>query len=392
MLLNEQEKLNRIKDYIQKQESFIEFYNDDDDSCCRPMPESCIINDNNLSDISTSISELIKRKYHIIPMTHQNQLHSKINKQRPCYSNNEIKKKEDLQASSLLPQTKTNGFHLLNKFVSPNLEINRITMKSVKKNKHHSKIGLFNKGKSSANGKAVQDLVFSESEFLRPRPQVVYQEKKDSSRLSSPQQQENHSLKSISRFFHPSSVENKSKKNTSSPSSSQQVDDIQKLVTHLSKRERKSPSVIQLSDHTPSSYATVKPLLKESKSNDLHYQQQMPSYSPAKTPTHDILYFKPQATHLSNQLLLSSSDSYPLMSFINQPIIEDDSSIYMYFQDPRSYDPHEEAKSLNWKIAEEFKMSTHLNDTNLFPVINLLEESKVDLQNFWLTQSYKRKL
>ncbi|CAO3596092.1 unnamed protein product [Absidia cylindrospora] len=66
------------------------------------------------------------------------------------------------QAEQHSIQHKKTGLYLLEKFTSPNIEIDHITVK------HRSKprLGLFNKGKSSARGKGVADLVFSEASFL----------------------------------------------------------------------------------------------------------------------------------------------------------------------------------------------------------------------------------
>ncbi|KAI9486856.1 MAG: hypothetical protein EXX96DRAFT_57013 [Benjaminiella poitrasii] len=501
---NEEQKFDRIKEYVEEQKQYAQFYELED---CKSIPESCINDHDEInSNISASISELLKRKYHcnpiavqgntIIPLVvndnnNNNGPHlplvasERVTKRHPLIikkkvlsressallstnpSSLAIQSKKDQEEdkpskidsrpgkshiSNNLPQTKANGFHLLNKFVSPNLEINRITIKSNQYSR--PKLGLFNKGKSSANGKTVPDLVFSESEFLRPRPSQEKPLKKK--KKSTPPQER---PRSISRFFKGSSTpKHSSQKNKdgsqlsnthdmeeSSPRishhcPSQQLRDEQAIFTKSSiknhipengKQEEKH-SIIEIDDDddatsSSSSYATVKRLLQQCQqqktfkpkliSPSLFCRHQMPSYSPVKTPTKTsdsshMLYYRspnyqtnlPQSPPLTNTKLQPSSKYHHasnIMSFnasTSQPI-DDDSSIYMYFEGPRKTNPTEDTSSpldhsmrspsLNWQIAEDSVISTH---DCIFPTVNLLEEDELDLQSFWSTHGYRRRL
>ncbi|RCH77891.1 hypothetical protein CU098_005589, partial [Rhizopus stolonifer] len=65
-------------------------------------------------------------------------------------SSNKSQKTAQNKRMDMLPATKSNGLYLLEKFTSPNLRSDRITMCSAKR-KHQPESNLFHKGKSSTN-------------------------------------------------------------------------------------------------------------------------------------------------------------------------------------------------------------------------------------------------
>ncbi|ORE09149.1 hypothetical protein BCV72DRAFT_303062 [Rhizopus microsporus var. microsporus] len=192
MLLSPEERASRIRSYIEDQRTYAPYYEPPDE-----IPVSIVINDddddiNCNSLLMTSVSQVD---------VNQTSTRRNISIQASIGRENDQKRKDvDHELKKpYVTSTKPNGLHLLEKFTSPNIEIDRITIKSRKRNRPPS-LGLFNKGKSSAKGKlnrGVPDLVFSEAEFLKRQTK----EDQNSVRSSSLTKRNPRCTEKKSRFF-----------------------------------------------------------------------------------------------------------------------------------------------------------------------------------------------
>ncbi|RCH94767.1 hypothetical protein CU097_004646 [Rhizopus azygosporus] len=162
MLLSPEERASRIRSYIEEQRTYAPYYEPPDE-----IPVSIVINDD---DDDINCNSLLMTSVSQVDVNQTSTTRNRSNQTSIGRENG--KKRKDMNHELKKPyvtSTKPNGLHLLEKFTSPNIEIDRITIKSRKRNRPPS-LGLFNKGKSSAKGKLnreVPDLVFSEAEFLK---------------------------------------------------------------------------------------------------------------------------------------------------------------------------------------------------------------------------------
>ncbi|KAL9545693.1 hypothetical protein MBANPS3_007029 [Mucor bainieri] len=255
-MLKHQMKLNRVKSYIADQQSYIHQYQSPNSSDIGSIPESCENQEPLSSNaFSASISEVIRRKqgrpaeaaaatataaapsfsahfpphppsssYYIrkqpllhppsidhyntqkrvkrsavvpdesLVHHHEDSLFIRHNKKHKSSSSSLAHGSEriPLQQQAKKPnmiKKAAHGMHLLQKFVSPNLQISRITTKS---NIKQPKLGIFRKGKSSAQGRPIPDLTDFQESIIKHKenykPTVVMED------LS-------HEPPSISKFF-----------------------------------------------------------------------------------------------------------------------------------------------------------------------------------------------
>ncbi|KAI9265360.1 hypothetical protein EDC94DRAFT_658264 [Helicostylum pulchrum] len=253
------------------------------------------------------------------------------------------------------PTVKTNSS---TKFSSPNLEMNRITIKQ-----NRPKLGLFNKGKSSAQAtKTVPDLVFSEAKFLKKRKQDSHDTLKK---------------KKKSKFF-----KQQQKSDTLSPVNS----------PHRSSHKQINSQV--------SSNQTIKRILKECQdapqlilqrnSLDYYYESderndQVPTYAPVKTPTkrtvHDPITISESNKPSSHEPSSHNTDvlSATTKKDSDSPADLED-ALNLFYKSHDIIPPHQGTSSF---VAEDWQIESLSSDPK--------EEYGNDILNFWEYQ-YKRTL
>ncbi|KAK4511711.1 uncharacterized protein ATC70_007254 [Mucor velutinosus] len=341
-MFKHQMKLNRVKTYVADQQSYIHQYRSPNSSNIGSVPESCE-NQEPLSSnaFSASISEIIRRKQarpeaslspntqnaplqpscytRKQPLLHPSSIDCYIQEtNRPAVPNESVhqgtalarhskkhKSSSSHASEKISLQTKPNiikkaahGMHLLQKFVSPNLKISRITMKS---NNRQPKLGIFRKGKSSALGRPIPDITdFLDSTIQHKeniKPAVVMED------LS-------HEPPSISKFFskRPAQTFNSASSHTHHATTVHQDKPKEAPQTtpvlssdHLARKGFGSPAADAAAPYeafSNNSFDSIYRLLDECQdrshyltaTNDPHAK---PNYAPVKTP-HSVV--QPTAT------------------------------------------------------------------------------------------------
>ncbi|KAL7312189.1 hypothetical protein PS15m_007983 [Mucor circinelloides] len=470
-MFKHQMKLNRVKSYVENQQSYISQYKSPDSSDGSSVPESCE-NQEPLSSnaFSASISEIIRRKQshsEATPLSsihHQEQRPSSFTRKQPLLHSSFIDRskrsaaldsvhdkslarqkrhkssssssssaaahalnKIPLQTKPNIIKKATHGMHLLQKFVSPNLEISRITMKS---SIRQPKLGLFRKGKSSAQGKPIPDITdFNQSTINKENinPSVLME---DLSREPP----------SISKFFNKRPTTTYQKSNMTHKDKPEKVENISPALSDHYYARKESPA--QYEAFTNNSFVSIYKLLDECQDTYhpylTHNNDQYPAvqnYSHVKTP-HSILqaadHSKINASNLS--FLSSNKLPHPLCptlrqsptprSFLPSPHFNDDYNEQpprQSMRPPRAPQQHQGLFTPSWQVAdsvasfgaetaadqeqaqleqeqEDDHTTTANDDLELIlqsQAMNMLGESMQQndetIQNFWLNQpGFKR--
>ncbi|CEP15093.1 hypothetical protein [Parasitella parasitica] len=360
-------KMDRVQSYVMDQQQYLHLYKSPNTSDAGSVPESCQ-NQGSLASItfSVSISELIKRKQRAAaqlktspsavstrPPYKQTLTNSYTQKtsNRPACENEQQRsptlthdndrrdtKRRKSSALSKSPENVSpqptpniikkaaHGMHLIQKFVSPNLEMSRITLKT---NIKHPKLGLFRKGKSSALGKPVPDLTNFNGK-LSEAP-------KESTKSTSCREELSKDPPSISKFFQRkpnktatsilSNITNRSTPESTSPKSKSRTPKKEEEPDH--KRKRSSSPIYKYEAFTNNSFDTIYQLLEDCQelnrltSSKHHHLHGTPNYAHVKTP--DALLHKTTNTtqrnnsfkHEASDLSFTSSNSLP-RSFLRQ--------------------------------------------------------------------------
>ncbi|KAG2201296.1 hypothetical protein INT47_006799 [Mucor saturninus] len=354
----------------------------------------------NLSLVSASVSQIIprRRKPNLAP--------SNRSKRSPSVKSDRRKRKNEeshMKENTHLPQSNSHAFHLLQKFVSPNLEISRIT---IQPNKKRPKLGLFNKGKSSAKAtRAVPDLVFSEADFLKPDIQASPTSSKPSLRQPS-----------ISRFFQKPVTATNTTAQKQAVISNKSSKIPSTLASHQRRQRastaKKSISVIKSS----SSNASIERLLKECQeapqviinsngqpSHDSYVEYnyyytppQLPTYPRVKTPTYPRVRTptnqhpyeeQPQFTPI---LIESDSETNSYRHpHLKSESVHTDNSLYMFYKDQLNPEHVSEIARKEWDYEDMGDWQIESVASFNSSITNYCDDDNI--MNFWQHQ-FKRTL
>lgn len=253
------------------------------------------------------------------------------------------------------------------------------------------------------NTRVVPDLVFSESQFLQKTKSYDNRDKNSEKSSASPP--------TISRFFKqdentpPSIAKSPSVASFKKPTSpsvhslhkqSPTVVSLKKqnpfvqapsvVSSHIESRKRKHDDIISI----PSSETSYTSLIRS------FQQQEVPMYSFMKSPKesrHSMFssYSAPRHPVFSPYSNVYAQEYVPEPHHHVEPTTKDnDSDVFAYYQN--------QLRDLNWQVDESVAPSQK-DDLELImesPAIHLLRQDiqhqEDEMQNFWLNQSYKRKL
>ncbi|OBZ86172.1 hypothetical protein A0J61_05766 [Choanephora cucurbitarum] len=363
--------IDRIHAYVEDQRRQQPHYQSPNSSISMP---ASVISDVRSTAFTASISEIIRRK-----------------QKRPSNGPTDTKRVK----ASKLPTS--NGLHLLKKFISPNLEIERITTR------HHTRprLGLFNKGKSSAHGKAGNSFLKKPTAPRQPSISRFFQ-KESSHPIQKPSptrvNSSSHSIlpkqptSKISPSTRPwaqrhSSVFSQAKPYPLiSPPPPLVSRHLPAPSLHRQSPLSRSPLPSRQSDHLvspplsrhksfsfSSSYGSIERLLSECRNEDYVNEQQLPTYPSVKS-------FK----------MSSPGVSYPH----HQSSPSKESSIYKYCQSPLlkrqgKTSPFDKTQpesfvSLNWQLDHSSSLEND-EDFDFHPSMAQyhLSETTEDIHDFW---------